>query len=77
MPRRYQMGADGEMHPAYFGRLPEQFTEADTLHFMADTDIQLSGTVSADTLAAIKAAGYEYRDRGRVPGSRKGEPCYE
>ncbi|MCB7303661.1 septation protein SpoVG family protein [Bariatricus massiliensis] len=70
MPRRYQMGADGEMHPAYFGRLPEQFTEADTLHFMADTDIQLSGTVSADTLAAIKAAGYEYRDGdvSPVPG---------
>ncbi len=61
MPRRYQMGADGEMHPAYFGKLPEQFTEADTLCFMADTDIQLSGKVSPDTLAAIKAAGYQYR----------------
>ena len=71
MPRRYQMGADGDMHPAYFGKLPEQFTEADTLHFMADTDMKLSGSVSPETLAAINAAGYEYRDGAVFPAPGK------
>ena len=41
MPRRYKLGADGQAHPAYFGKLPEEFTKEDTLRFLADTDIQL------------------------------------
>ena len=30
MPRRYKLGADGQAHPAYFGKLPEEFTKEDT-----------------------------------------------
>lgn len=71
MPRRYPIGSDGEVHRAYNGKLPEQFTAADTLCFMADTDLRLSGSVSPDTLAAIRAAGYEYRDGAVFPTPRK------
>lgn len=49
-PRRYKPGADGELHRTWNGKLPEEFTPADTFSFMADTDIQLHGKVSADTL---------------------------
>lgn len=34
-PRRYKPGADGEMHRTWNGKLPEEFTPADTLSFMA------------------------------------------
>lgn len=71
MPRRYKLGADGQAHPAYYGKLPEEFTKEDTLRFLADTDIQLSGAVSADTLAVLRAEGYEYRNRGLSPLSGK------
>ena len=66
-PRRYKPDADGEMHRTWNGKLPEEFTPADTLSFMADTDIQLHGKVSADTLAAIHAAGYDYQGGAVVP----------
>lgn len=71
MPRRYKPGADGQAHRAYFGKLPEEFTKEDTLRFLADTDIQLSGSLSADTLAALRAEGYEYKDGGLAPISGK------
>ena len=35
MPRRYKLGADGQAHPSYFGKLPEEFTKEDTLRFLA------------------------------------------
>lgn len=66
-PRRYKPGADGEMHRTWNGKLPEEFTPADTLSFMADTDIQLHGKVSAEILAAIYAAGYDYQGGAVVP----------
>ena len=66
-PRRYKPGADGELHRTWNGKLPEEFTPADTFSFMADTDIQLHGKVSADTLAAIHAAGYDYQGGAVVP----------
>ena len=59
-PRRYGVASDGSIQPLWHGKLAEDFTEADTLRFMADTDIQLSGNVSADTLTAIRRAGYRY-----------------
>ena len=58
MPRRYKQGADGQPHPAFYGKLPEEFSKADTMRFMAETDLKLSGCVSADTLAALRAEGY-------------------
>lgn len=66
-PARYQMGADGEMHRTWNGKLPEEFSERDTLFFLADTDIALRGKVLADTLAAIHAAGYDYQGGAIVP----------
>ena len=66
-PRPYKPGADGELHRTWNGKLPEEFTPADTFSFMADTDIQLHGKVSADTLAAIHAAGYDYQGGAVVP----------
>lgn len=73
VPRRYGVAPDGSVQRLWNGKLVEDFTEADTLRFMADTDIQLHGSVSADTLAAIKKAGYRYED-GEVlprPGKEK------
>ncbi len=55
-PRRYGVAPDGSVQRLWNGKLVEDFTEADTLRFMADTDIQLHGKVSADILAAIKKA---------------------
>ena len=71
MPRRYKLGADGQPRRAFYGKLPEEFTKEDTLRFLADTDIQLSGSLSADTLAALRAEGYEYKDGGLAPISGK------
>ena len=71
MPRRYKLGADGQAHPSYFGKLPEEFTKEDTLRFLADTDIQLYRLLSADTHAALRAEGYEYKNGGLVPISGK------
>ena len=31
MPRRYKQGADGQPHPAFYGKLPEEFSKADTI----------------------------------------------
>ena len=43
------------------------------MRFMVETDLQLSGNVSADTLALIHAEGYRYQD-GNPCSRRKGEP---
>ena len=60
MPRRYKLGPEGEMRRAWGGKLPEEFSQWDVLAFMAETDLQLQGAVSAETLSAIHAAGYDY-----------------
>ena len=49
MPRRYKQGTDGQPHPAFYGKLPEEFSKTDTMRFMVETDLKLSGCVSADT----------------------------
>lgn len=72
-PRRYGVASDGSIQPLWHGKLAEDFTEADTLRFMADTDIQLSGNVSADTLAAIRRAGYRYEGGEVLPRPGKEE----
>lgn len=66
-PRRYKLGADGQPHRSWYGKLPEEFTPEDTLRFMAETDLQLNGTIETDTLAVIHAAGYDYQDGAIVP----------
>ena len=66
-PRRYRMDGNGEMRRTWNGKLPEEFTQQDTLLFMADTDLKLSGRVSADTLAAIKSCGYQYENGALTP----------
>ncbi len=75
MPRRYKQGADGQPHPAFYGKLPEEFSKADTMRFMVETDLKLSGCVSADTLAALRAEGYDYKDGNLVPAGKGGNPC--
>lgn len=72
-PRRYGVASDGSVQRLWNGKLAEDFTEADTLRFMADTDIQLSGNVSADTLAAIRRAGYRYEGGEVLPWPGKEE----
>ncbi|MCG4808037.1 septation protein SpoVG family protein [Collinsella aerofaciens] len=71
MPRRYKQGADGQPHPAFYGKLPEEFSKADTMRFMVETDLKLSGYVSADTLAALRAEGYDYKDGNLVPAGKE------
>ena len=67
MPRRYKLGPEGEMRRAWGGKLPEEFDQRDMLAFMAETDLQLQGAVSAETLSAIHAAGYDYMGGAVIP----------
>ena len=67
MPRRYKLGPEGEMRRAWGGKLPEEFDQRDMLAFMAETDLQLQGAVSAETLTAINAAGYDYMGGAVIP----------
>ena len=67
MPRRYKLGPDGEVRRAWGGKLPEEFDQRDMLAFMAETDLQLQGAVSAETLSAIHAAGYDYKGGAVIP----------
>lgn len=75
MPRRYKLGADGQAHPSYFGKLPEEFTKEDTLRFLADTDIQLYRLLSADTHAALRAESYEIRTGASSPFQERRQLC--
>lgn len=72
-PTRYKPGPDGEMRRTWNGKLPEEFTQRDTLAFMADTDLLLNGKVSAETLSAIHAAGYDYKGGAVIPMPGKEE----
>lgn len=72
-PRRYGVASDGSIQRLWNGKLAEDFTGADTLRFMADTDIQLSGNVSADTLDTIRRAGYRYEGGEVLPRPGKEE----
>ncbi|WP_444268868.1 hypothetical protein [Faecalibacterium sp.] len=74
MPRRYKQGADGQPHPAFYGKLPEEFSKADTMRFMVETDLKLSGCVSADTLAALRAKAMTTRTGTLFPPERR-KPC--
>ena len=55
--------------------LPEGWTKygADgmEMRFMVETDLKLSGCVSADTLAALRAEGYDYKDGNLVPAGKE------
>lgn len=73
MPRRYKLGPEGEMRRAWGGKLPEEFDQRDMLAFMAETDLQLQGAVSAETLSAIHAAGYDYKGGAVIPRPGKEE----
>ena len=74
MPRRYKQGADGQPHPAFYGKLPEEFSKADTMRFMVETDLKLSGCVSADTLAALRRKAMTTRTGTLFPPERR-KPC--
>lgn len=73
MPRRYKLGPEGEMRRAWGGKLPEEFDQRDMLAFMAETDLQLHGAVSAEILSAIHAAGYDYTGGAVIPRPGKEE----
>lgn len=72
-PARYKPGPDGEMRRTWNGKLPEEFSPQDVLAFIADTDLLLDGRVSAETLAAIHAAGYDYAGGAVIPRPGKEE----
>ena len=61
------------MRRAWGGKLPEEFSQRDMLAFMADTDLLLGGSVSAETLSAIHAAGYDYTGGAVIPRPGKEE----
>lgn len=61
------------MRRTWNGRLPEEFTRQEVLAFMADTDLLLDNRVSAETLAAIHAAGYDYAGGAVIPRPGKEE----
>lgn len=67
MPARYRMDETGQMRRTWNGKLPEEFNEKDMLLFAVDTDLTLYGRVSADTLDAVKKAGYSYENGALVP----------
>lgn len=72
-PDRYKPGPDEEMRRTWNGNLLEEFTTRDTLAFMADADLLLDGRVSAETLYAIHAAGYDYDGVAVIPMPGKDE----
>lgn len=74
MPRRYKQGADGQPHPAFYGKLPEEFSKTDTMRFMVETDLKLSGCVSADTLAYSGRKAMTTRAGTLFPPERR-KPC--
>ena len=80
MPRRYKQGADGQPHPAFYGKLPEKFSKTDTMRFMVETDLKLSGCVSADTLADVyKRQIYKWAQEDAAKGKaapKQGIPDY-
>lgn len=67
MPARYRMDEAGQIRRTWNGKLPEEFDEKDILLFAADTDLKLYGSVSADTLDAVRKAGYSYENGVLVP----------
>ena len=73
-PRRYKTDGNGNTRPAFHGKLPEEFNERDMLAFAADTDLLLFQKVSEETLAAIHAAGYDYRGGAVMPRPGKELP---
>lgn len=72
-PRRYDVASDGSIQRLWNGKLAEDFAEADALRFMVDTDILLSGKVSADILAAIQRTSYRYEGGEVLPRPGKEE----
>lgn len=72
-PRRYKMDENGTVRSAFHGKLPEEFTEQDILAFAADTDLLLFQKVTKETLAAIRAAGYDYQGWAVIPRTGKEE----
>ena len=67
MPARYRMDETGQMRRTWNGKLPEEFNEKDMLLFAIDTDLTLNGRVSADTLDAVRKAGYSYENGALMP----------
>ena len=72
-PRRYKMDENGTVRSAFHGKLPEKFTKQDILVFAADTDLLLFQKVTKETLAAIRAAGYDYQGGAVIPRTGKEE----
>ena len=66
-PRRYGIGTDGQPEPLFHGKTPEEFTEQDTLLFLADTDLRLFGQVTEATLGAMEQSGFRYENGALVP----------
>ena len=66
-PRRYGLDGNGEPQRLWGGKTADQFDLKDTLLFAVDTDLALAGHVSAETLAAIKDAGYKFENGALSP----------
>lgn len=60
--RRDTLDDTGNAQRIWNGKTAEEFTLKDELLFAIDTDLALHGRILDDTLAAIKAAGYQYEN---------------
>ena len=64
-PRRYRMDGKGQVRRIWNGRLPEEMDLREQLLFAAKTDLAMYGTMTVDTLNAIREAGLRY-DNGEL-----------
>ena len=71
MPRRYKLGADGQPHRLSMESSRRNLPERTPCASWWKTDLQLSGNVSADTLALLHAEGYRYQDGNLVPAGKE------
>ena len=59
MPRRYKQGADGQPHPAFYGKLPEEFSKADTMRFMDARELTRDEKKKIRSLVTGMCANYD------------------
>lgn len=58
--RRYRVDAEGNAYRTFNGKRPEEFSQEETLLFMANTDLMMYGSLSEDMQKLLKSEGYMY-----------------
>lgn len=65
--RHYEAGEKTQPERLWHGKGTEDFTEQDILLFIADTDMQIYGNVTATTLEVMEKAGFLYENGTLAP----------